>query len=377
MRAAVLLLAALGCEGEQIVESPPDSLRLVLAPVATGLSQPVAFATAPGDGRLFIAERTGRIRVVEGTTLRSSPFLDLSGVVGAGGSEQGLLGLAFDPDFATTRYFWVSYTDTQGDTRVVRYRRSLNNPAVADPASGTVVLAVDQPFANHNGGQIAFGPDGLLFVGLGDGGGAGDPQGAGQDPTTLLGKLLRIDVRGAQPYVIPPDNPFAGDTTVRQEIWALGLRNPWRWSFDVPGDRLYVADVGQNLVEEVNAVPADAGGRNYGWSVAEGDQCFVTPTCDVSGFVAPVLTYTHEDGCSVTGGFVYRGAAIPELAGHYFYSDYCGGWLRSFRLEADTAAGRREWDVGPIGSVTSFGVDRAGELLILTAEGDVWRLARE
>lgn len=349
---------------------PAAGAALGLETIATGLESPVLLTTAPGDDRLFVVEQPGRIRIIEDGVLRPQPFLDITDRVGSGG-ERGLLGLAFRPDWNVTGQFIVDYTDRSGDTRVERYDVS-NDPYVADPASGRLILTVAQPFPNHNGGHVTFGPDGMLYVGLGDGGGGGDPLGNGQDGSTLLGSMLRIDIT-VEPYAIPPDNPFAGTAGTRPEIWARGLRNPWRFSFDPAGGRIYIADVGQNQYEEINVAAASDGGLNYGWNIMEGTHCFASATCSMAGLTMPVLEYGHGEGCSVTGGHVYRGAGIAALAGHYVYSDYCAGWIRSFRLENGAATDRTDWGLSA-GSVLSFGADGTGELYVLTAAGIVYRL---
>ncbi len=362
--------------GRQEPPLPVDSLRL--EPVATGLSSPLYLTTPASDGRLFVVEKPGRIRIIQSGQLLPTPFLDITAKVGSSGSEQGLLSVAFHPSYASSGFFFVDYTDISGDTRVERYRVS-SDPNRADPASATLLLTVDQPFANHNGGLVLFGPDGMLYIGLGDGGGGGDPFGHGQNRGVLLGKLLRIDVDRGNPYAIPPNNPFAGSTGARPEIWAYGLRNPWRFAFDRVDDRLYIADVGQNAYEEVNAVDASEGGINYGWDVMEGRHCFGASSCNMNGLVLPVLEYGHGDGCSITGGYVYRGSALPSLRGHYFYSDYCQGWLRSFRFDGNQVSAVREWDVEGVGNVLSFGEDATGELYMLTTGGggSVYRIARK
>jgi glucose/arabinose dehydrogenase len=372
---SVLAALLLACGSET---SPPDEATIGLEPVAIGLAFPLALTAPAGDARLFIVEKPGRIRIVRDGTLLARAFLDLSGAVSTG-SEQGLLGLAFDPEYSLNGRFYVNYTNTEGDTRIVAYRVS-GDPDLADPASADTILPIDQPFSNHNGGHLAFGPDGYLYVGSGDGGSGGDPQGNGQDRTDLLGSLLRLDVSSGSGYAIPPDNPFAEATAARAELWDFGLRNPWRFSFDrVTGD-LYIADVGQNEREEINVAPrASGGGRgaNYGWSVMEGIACFADADCDSSGLTLPVLEYTHADGCSVTGGFVYRGSALPEISGHYFYADFCEGWVRSFRLSGGSAAELREWpELAPGGQVPGFGEDASGELYVLDAGGTVYRIVR-
>lgn len=379
MRIVLWLLLALGaCGGLDDDEDttgpdnpPTDPYRLAL--VASGLESPVHLAAPPGDPRIFVVERRGRIRIIKDGKLRAEPFLDITSRVGSGGSEQGLLSVAFHPDFATNRYFFVNYTDRNGDTRVERYTVG-PDPDRADPASAKLILTIDQPFSNHNGGLIVFGPDGMLYIGMGDGGSGGDPLGHGQNLGTLLGALLRIDVDRGDPYTIPPDNPFAGRADARGEIWAYGLRNPWRFAFDRTAGLLYIADVGQNRWEEINVAPASAGGLNYGWNLTEGNHCFPSDPCDRTGLTPPVLEYSHDEGCSVTGGHVYRGRAIPELAGHYFYADYCRGWIRSFRYTSEGVRDQRTWSIGNVGLITSFGEDSAGELYVLSQDGRVFRL---
>jgi glucose/arabinose dehydrogenase len=256
---------------------------------------------------------------------------------------------------------------------VARYQVS-GNADLADPASGFTLLTVPQPYSNHNGGMIAFGLDGYLYVGLGDGGSGGDPEGTGQDRSDLLGSMLRLDVSGNGAYTIPPGNPYL-NTAYRAELWNWGLRNPWRFSFDRQTGDLYIADVGQNAWEEVNVQPAgSAGGENYGWNLMEGTHCY-TRGCSQTGLTLPVLDYAHNQGCSVTGGYVYRGPAIPALVGHYLYADYCSGWVRSFQYQGGRAANRLDRPaLKPGGNITSFGEDARGELYILTSNGRVQRI---
>jgi glucose/arabinose dehydrogenase len=357
---------------------PPDgTVQVGLEPVASGLSFPLYLTAPAGDARLFIVEKGGAIRIVKDGALLPVPFLSLAGRVSTGG-EQGLLGLAFDPAYATSGRFVVHYTDASGNTVVSMFRVSAGDPDQADPASEAVLLTVEQPFANHNGGQILFGPDGMLYIGLGDGGSEGDPAGRGQSLTDLLGDILRVDVASGAGYTVPPDNPFVGRTDARPEIWSYGLRNPWRFTFDPPTGDLYIADVGGSAWEEVDVVTAAAGagrGTNFGWAATEGSHCHATSGCDPSAFTLPVLEYSHDEGCSITGGFVYRGAAIPALQGHYFYADFCRGWVRSFRLQDGQTVERQQWAaLAPGGTIPSFGQDAAGELYILTAEGQVFRI---
>lgn len=343
--------------------------------VADGLDFPLHVAAPPDDPRLFIVEKVGRVRIRKDGALLETPFLDLTGQV-SGGSEQGLLSIAFHPDYASNGRFFVDYTNPAGDTRVVEYRVS-NEPDRADPASARTLLEIDQPFSNHNGGLLVFGPDGMLYVGLGDGGSAGDPRGNGQDTGTLLGAILRIDVDAGDPYAVPSDNPLVDEPGARGEIWTWGLRNPWRFAFDRETGDLYIADVGQNRFEEVNAVAGAGGGLDYGWNVMEGDACFEPREgCDREGLTLPVLTYGHDEGCSVTGGHVYRGQAIPALQGAYFYSDFCSGFVRSFRFSGGEAVDRRRWpELEPTErGVSSFGEDAAGELYLTTRGGSVYRV---
>lgn len=375
--ASVVLLAACPSSGTgPDPGTPGDPPELTAEVVASGLSNPLHLAAPPGDDRLFIVEQPGRIRIVRDGQLLDAPFLDLTAQVESGG-ERGLLSVAFHPDFASNGHVYVDYTEAgTGDTRVERYTVSAADPDSADPTSGKLILEVAQPASNHNGGQLEFGPDGMLFVGLGDGGGAGDPNGNGQDPSTLLGSLLRLDVDGGDPYGIPSDNPFVGDPGGRDEIWAWGLRNPWRYAFDPVDGVLYVADVGQSAWEEVNAVDADQGGVNYGWNVLEGESCYEPPDgCDRTGLTVPVLVYANDDAtCSVTGGRVYRGEVLPGLRGHYFYGDFCAGWVRSFRLSGGDVTEEREWPLGDLGRILSFGEDADGELYVLSTDGNVYRL---
>jgi glucose/arabinose dehydrogenase len=374
------MVAALGLA--LVVSCRSDSLSLAatiqLQEVASGLDFPVFLTAPPGDNdRLFIVEKSGRIRIVKSGSLLPTPFLDLHSKLSNGG-EQGLLGLAFHPEFAGNGRFVVNYTNTAGDTRVAGFRVSAD-PDVADPASEQLILAVDQPYSNHNGGMVAFGPDGKLYIGMGDGGSGGDPQGNGQNRAVLLGKLLRLELSGAGQVSVPSDNPFVGQAGIRPEIWSYGLRNPWRFSFDRATRDLYIGDVGQNAREEIDvSTSAQQFGRglNYGWNRMEGTACYEPPSgCAASGLTPPVLDYGHSQGCSVTGGYVYRGAAVPTLVGHYFYADYCEGWVRSFRLNGGAVTDARDWaSLRPGGQITSFGEDARGELYLMTAGGQVFRI---
>ncbi len=374
---ALLFAGLLGAcsTGEGQVAPPPPPSGLGLADVGK-FELPVLLVSSAGDRtRLFIVEKQGTIAIVKQGTVLPAPFLDLRSKVSTGG-EQGLLGLAFHPGYTANGLFVVNYTDAAGDTRVSLFRRSATDPDRADPASEQLVLTVGQPFANHNGGMVAFGPDGKLYIGMGDGGSGGDPQGNGQKRSTLLGKLLRLGISASGQVSVPADNPFAEEAGTRPEIWSLGLRNPWRFSFDRLTGDLYIGDVGQNLHEEIDALPLAASrGANFGWSVMEGATCYGSSTCAGAGLVLPVIDYPHGEGCSVTGGYVYRGTAIPNLVGHYFYADYCQGWIRSFRLSNGSATDPREWaTLAPGGQVTGFGEDADGELYVLTGGGRVAKI---
>jgi glucose/arabinose dehydrogenase len=353
----------------------PFQGELAVERVVRGLRMPLHLTAPAGDSRLFIVEQEGRIRIVKNGALLARPFIDIAKKITSGG-ERGLLSVAFHPRYAQNGYFFVNYTDRKGDTQVERYTVS-SDPDVADTASGSPVLHVAQPYANHNGGHILFGPDSMLYVGMGDGGSGGDPHGNGQSRATLLGKLLRLDVDHRQPYAIPRDNPFVDSSGMRPEIWAYGLRNPWRMAFDRGTGMLYIADVGQNKWEEVNVQPASQGGLNYGWNRMEGNHCYGLPVCRKAGLVLPALEYSHDYGCSITGGVVYRGKRLPFLAGNYLYSDYCTGFLRSFTFANGAVAGQHEWSVGSLGAVLSFGEDAAGEVYVLSANGAVYRIVEK
>lgn len=373
LSSAFLIVSACSSDGGS---PPPGELDLTLETVSTSFSFPL-LATAPvGDPRIFVVEKGGLIKVVKDGAVLPSPFLDVSGLV-SNGSEQGLLGLAFDPQYGANGRFFISYTNRVGDNVLASYQVSANAD-VADAGSGVIRLTVSQPYENHNGGHIAFGPDGYIYMGIGDGGNGGDPDGHGQERNDLLGSILRLDVSAATGYSVPPSNPFVGVAGARGELWDWGLRNPWRFSFDRSTGDLYIGDVGQGAREEINVATAASGGGkglNYGWSIMEGTQCFEASSCDMTGLTLPVLDYTHSDGCSVTGGFVYRGSAIPDLAGTYFYSDYCDGWVRSFRHAGGEATDAGSWAALEPGSgIPSFGEDGNGELYVLTSDGGLYRI---
>ncbi len=376
---ALLLALFGGALAAQDTNLNPAQYRLAL--VASGFARPL-YVTGAGDGsgRLFVVEQAGRVWIVRDGATLPVPFLDISPLVSTSANERGLLGLAFHPDYTTTGVFYVHYSarSPDGDTVLARYRVSPNNPDLADPGSAEVIFTLAQPYGNHNGGQIAFGPDGYLYMGLGDGGSAGDPLNAGQTPDTLLGKILRLDVDSSPTYTAPPNNPaFTVNPALAPEVWAWGLRNPWRFSFDRATGDLYIADVGQNLIEEINFQPAESpGGENYGWRVFEGTRRF-TNEREPAGHVPPIFEYTHAEGCSVTGGYVYRGAALPELDGVYFFGDYCFGRVWATRRSPDGAFQTQVFLPDTDLIISSFGQDDAGELYLVDhGQGRVFRLAR-
>lgn len=402
---ALAVLAAACTTQTTLAQTPLTTVR-----VANGLARPVYVTHAPGDdSRVFIVEQrsgtTGRIRVLDLTTntLLPTPFLLVSPV--STGSEQGLLGLAFHPDYLNNGYFWVNYTNSSGTTIVARYRAQ-GDPAtsnVADASSATTVMSISQPYTNHNGGWIGFGPDGYLYISSGDGGSGGDPGNRAQNKDVLLGKMLRIDVDGADnipgnddddgvigmtlpPYTSPATNPFAGAIAGRDEVWAYGIRNAWRSSFDRETGDLWIADVGQNNWEEINFQPwSSTGGENYGWRCYEGNNPYNTTGCPPTGELTfPIAVYSHStDGfsCSVTGGYVYRGS-ICDLRGTYFYADYCSNRIRSFRYSPGTGVTEltnRTTELDPpgtlaIGEIVSFGEDNQGELYICDLGGEVFKI---
>jgi glucose/arabinose dehydrogenase len=360
----------------------PSRIHLGLTRVATGLSRPLLVTNAgDGSGRLFVVEQTGKIMIVKAGKVLAAPFLDLSASV-SGGNEQGLLGLAFHPSYKSNGKLYVSYTDRNGTSIIREYRVSASNPDRVNGASGRTLLRLRQPYANHNGGNIAFGPDGDLYIGFGDGGSAGDPGNRAQNLGTLLGKLLRIDVHrrtGTLPYGIPSTNPFVGRSGLDQ-IWAYGLRNPWRWSFDRATGDLWIGDVGQDAWEEVDRAMASHGrnagrGLNFGWRVMEASHCYnPSAGCTQTGKTLPLTEYGHTNGrCSITGGFVYRGSTYPDLVGAYVFADYCSGEI----WYVDRGAVRGTAPILALDTealITSFGQDQAGELYLTDGNGSVYRL---
>ena len=358
---------------------PATSNSLRLQTVTAVLSSPV-FLTAPtGDvGRVFIVEQGGLIRILNSLdgTPRATPFLDVAGLIVTGG-ERGLLGMAFDPNYAGNGRFYIYYTNTAGDIVIARYGVS-TNPDIANAGAQAILKTIAHPTnQNHNGGMLAFGPDGCLYAGIGDGGGSGDPNGNAQNTNSLLGKILRLDPETGS--ACGTDNPFANGTGGAPEVWSFGLRNPWRFSFDRSTGVLYIGDVGQDQREEVDAVvgPNAGQGVNFGWNIMEGFACFNPPSgCNSSGLTPPILDYSHDAGaCSVTGGYVYRGTLNPAVNGSYFYADYCAGFVRSFQLQGGRPSSQNTWPLlSPGGQITSFGEDARGELYILTQTGGLSRI---
>ena len=346
--------------------------QITLAPISDGFIRPVALAHAY-DGRLFIAEQAGHIRIVENGDLLSEPFLDIQHKVGNDPNniwdEQGLLGLAFHPQFQENGLFFVNYTnENDGSTILAHYQVDAADPNKANLLSESIMINLGQPYQDHNAGHLQFDRDGFLYMAAGDGGEWGDPHGNGQNPHTLLGSILRLHVDANDTYAVPSTNPFVGDNEKRGEVWAYGLRNPWRFSFDRLTGDVYIADVGQADWEELNYLPArEPGGANFGWDVVEGPICYDAETCDRSQFVEPIVTYDHSTGCAIVGGFVYRGQQYPELAGNYFFADFCqniiwslvnnnGEWLQNEVYQGDVR-------------VSSFGEDVNGELYVLDHQG--------
>ena len=366
-----MALAALlaGCSGP----TPPVG-NIQVERVFPALSfQKMTNLVQPNDttGLMFVTEQRGIIYAFSANNSQpANVFLDITDRVNMGDTEEGLLGLAFDPAYGQNGYFYVYYSATDPRRSVVsRFSRDQDSMYTADPESEVIVMEVPQPYANHNGGQLAFGPDGYLYIGLGDGGSGGDPQGNGQSLSTLLGKILRIDVSGLSgpgDYTIPADNPFVGTEGVRAEIWAFGLRNPWRFSFDAETGLLWAGDVGQNLWEEIDII---AKGANYGWNIMEGLHCYSPSTgCNQSGLALPVFEYDHSQGCSVTGGYVYRGDQIPSLEGYYVYGDYCSGRIWALAYDGETVTDSVLL-ADSVLSIASFGEDLAGNLYILDWQG--------
>lgn len=380
MRSTIVLFALVvaACGPIEATPQPPlEGLRLTL--IADGLEEPAGLASPPGDDRLFVIERFGRVRVVEDGRLLREPALDLTDEVNSLG-EKGLTGLAFHPDFRSNQKVYVLYNDLPGNSRLVEYRVTGADRREFDRSTERLVLELPQDDFFHQGGYVTFGPEGYLWATFGDGGASADPFGRGQDPHSLYATILRIDVNGERPYAIPPDNPFADGVDGAPEVWAYGFRNPWRIAFDAAGEVVIVADVGQWSWEEINIIPIDEPGKNYGWPVLEGESCFASPGCEeeaaADGLVLPSLVYGRDDGCAVIGGPVYRGEAAPELHGHYVYGDHCIGWIRSLELDGGTIVARHDWseDLGTVPNLMSFGTDDEGEIYVFQRGGRVYRI---
>ena len=362
-----------------IGEEPiPDDLAplegLGLEVIATQIPQPTFATSLPGDDRIFVLERQGRVMVIDPDEgLLETPYLNLLDRISSGGIENGLLGMAFHPEFESNGLLYIYYTDTQIDSRIAEFRADDPAANTVDASTERILIEVDQVADRHRAGMLQFGPDGHLWVAIGDG---GMGNRSSQETDNFWGNLLRLDVDGGDPYAIPAGNPFA-DGGGLPEIWAYGLRNPWRFAIDANERLIYIADVGQTEWEEINVSPIDTPPPDYGWPDFEANACYLPDVgCDQGGWTPPVLVYDHSQGCSVTGGYVYRGDQIPELRGHYFYSDWCNGWVRSFRYDNGVVTQEREWDgdLAFVGQVSSYGVDGDGELLIVTSEGQIARI---
>jgi glucose/arabinose dehydrogenase len=374
----VMILASTGIYAQDNAPAAPDEASVTLAPYASGFDRPLYLTHAgDGSGRLFVLEQSGNIWIVTDGQKSATPFLDVSDLISpsvfsGGYTEQGLLGLAFAPDYATSGRFYINYTDTNGNTVVARYSVSADDPNAADPASAVTILTQEQPYPNHNGGQLAFGAYGYLYIGFGDGGAGGDPENRAQNLGTWLGKILRIDVSGDS-YTVPDDNPFVGTEGALPEIWAYGLRNPWRFSFDTATNDLYIGDVGQRDWEEIDFQPADsAGGENYGWRPLEGTRPYNDEPAPENA-VMPVAEYSHGEGVSVSGGYVYRGTLLPDLVGVYFYGDFGSGTIWSLYRDASGTWQNTVFKQNTGNMISSFGQDEDGELYVVNYSGTILR----
>lgn len=378
-RASTSTTSSITTTTQRVAATVPEDFVLAVETVADGLGELTAVRSPPGDDGLFVLTQTGQVLVLDQSGGDPQVVHDLSDRV-VTGAEQGMLAIAFHPTFPETGRFFLHFTEApEGDTRIVEL--TLSPDGSVDPSRERLVFGLDQPHRWHNGGGMSFGPDGYLWTGLGDGGPGGDPEGRGQDPSNVFGTLLRIDPDGTGGqfggYGIPPDNPFADGEGGAPEVWAYGLRNPWRFYLDSVGGSVYIADVGQYLYEEISVVPLEGGGANLGWPIREGMHCFAEAPCDAPDLVDPVVEYVHEGGrCAVIGGDVYRGSALPELWGHYLYADACSGELWSFLHRDGEVVQHRSWVdvVGALEAPSSFGTDSEGELLITTTGGSVHRI---
>ncbi|MEM6672814.1 MAG: PQQ-dependent sugar dehydrogenase [Planctomycetota bacterium] len=377
-----LLAGSIGVGAAVLAAAPASAQELETELFVQGLASPVDLTFAPGDpSRIFIVEQAGRIRIVENGTLLPTPFLDIDPIVRSGG-ERGLLGLAFHPDYQNNGRFFVNYTNNAGNTRVEEYQVSATDPNIASPTGIQFIASISQDFSNHNGGCIRFGPDGKLYVGMGDGGSGNDPNNRSQNPQSLLGKMLRYDVDLPSPF-IPVDNPFVGDPAVSDAIWHLGVRNPWRFDFDRDTGDLWIADVGQNAREEVSFLPAGLGGQNLGWRCKEGTRCTNLSGCSCADatLIDPIHEYPHSQGCSISGGVVYRGSAIAGLQGTYFFADFCSSTIWSLEYDGTNVQNftNRTQELRPatgnITQIVSFGADFDGEVYIVSQSGGrIWKI---
>jgi hypothetical protein len=361
------------------IAAPVDDLTLAPRLIVEGLEAPTDVVGAPGDDRLFVVEKPGRVRVVVNGAILADPYVDLSTWVNSTGNEQGMLSFLFHPDYETNRRVFLFFTDTSGTSKLIEMRTSRDNPNRADPGSLRLLMSIPQYGQYHQSGSMFFGPDGYLWLSLGDGGGIGDPNGNGQDRSDFDASILRIDVDHGYPYSIPDDNPFVdGPPDAAPELWAYGLRNPWRITYDEATGLVYIPDVGQEGFEELNVVPVNEGGNNFGWSVSEGTGCYNAESCDMEGQTMPVYMFAHNgNGCAIIGGRVYRGDLMPQLRGHYFLADYCLGWIRSVVADASGVYLVHDWTKNKsdrLGTVSTIGSDRHGELYAANLEGQIWRL---
>ncbi len=374
--AVVAAVPAPVTEGRNPVPSSVEGLGLSPVLVTDDLEQPTDVVGAPDDDRLFVVEKAGTIRIVENGIARDRPFLDITRWVGSAGNEQGLLSLRFHPDYAENGRIFIFFTDTAGTSQLAEATVDATGDAV-DLSSLRSIMSFPQFGQYHQSGSMMFGPGGYLWVSLGDGGGIGDPLGHGQDIANIDASIIRIDVDNGDPYAVPDDNPFIG-AEARPEIWAYGLRNPWRISYDATTGYVYIPDVGQEGSEEINVVPLEEGGHNFGWAVSEGSLCYGGGECDMWGHTLPVYQYLHDgNGCAIIGGQVYRGTLMPELDGHFFFADFCVGWVRSVVLDDSDVHLVVDWTTARedrLGNVTTIGSDRHGELYVANLAGEIWRL---
>ena len=353
-----------------------NALQIRLDEIASGIPFPVFATSIPGDDRIFVLERQGRVVVIDETGLRTDPFVDLTDRVGSGGIENGLLGMAFHPDYSSNGRLFLYYTDTDLDSRLSEFSTTGASAGIVDRETESILFEVDQAGIRHRAGMLQFGPDGYLWSALGDGGLGDDSS---QDLSSLQGNILRLDVDGGDPYAIPATNPFPGTDDGRDEIWAYGLRNPWRYSIDFETRLIYIGDVGQASWEEVNVASIDDAGLDFGWPNFEGSDCYQpSDGCGMTGWEEPTLKYDHQAGCSITGGYVYRGTAIPEMVGHYFYADWCNGMIRSFKYDNGQVTDEHDWTtmLAGAGQVASFGIDGSGEMLVVDSNGTIYRIVK-